>query len=80
MKGNSPNLIKVFLLKEKAFWKRTLTMKKKMSWLGFIIGTSFIAVAHYAFAFMHFLFECLLWAVMRPQFRANMVKMQAQVA
>lgn len=76
----SLNLIKVFALKEVKFWKRTWTMRKKLSWVGFGIGLIFITVAHYAFALMHFLFECFLWIVMRPHFRANMAKMSSQVA
>ena len=74
----SPNLIKVFGLKEKAFWKRTWTMRKKLSWVGFGLALIFITVAHYAFALMHFLFECFLWVVMKPQFKANLRKLQLQ--
>jgi len=48
--------------------------------LGFPLALILIAVAHYAFAIMHFLFECFLFLVMRPQFKTNMVKLQAQVA
>ena len=79
-KKSSRNLIKVFGLKEVKFWKRTWTMKQKMNWFGFGIGLIFITVAHYAFALMHFLFECFLWIVMRPQFKANVNKMYSQVA
>ena len=75
----SPNLIRVFLLKEKVFWKRTWTMRKRLSWFGFAIGIIFIALFHYAFALMHFLFECFLWLAMRPQFKANMRKLELQV-
>lgn len=80
MKNKSLNLIKVFGLKEAKFWKRTWTMRQKMNWIGFGIALVFITVAHYLFSIMHFLFECFLWVVMRPQFKANMVKMSAQVA
>lgn len=79
MKTNkSLNLIKVFVLKESKFWKRTWTMRKKLSWMGFGIAIIFIAIAHYAFALMHFLFECFLWVVVRPQFKANIEKMYVQ--
>ena len=80
----SPNLIKVFLLKEKAFWRRTWNMHKQFKgfWkffpLGFPLALTIITVAHYAFALMHFLFECFLWLVLRPQFKANMRKLQLQ--
>ena len=74
----SPNLIKVFYLKEVKHWKRTMTMRKKLSWVGFIIALIFITAGHYAFALMHFLFECFLWLVMRPQFKANIRKLYAQ--
>lgn len=79
-KARSRNLIRVFGLKETKFWKRTWTMKDKMNWVGFAIGLIFITVAHYAFALMHFLFECVLWAAVPSQFRANINKMYAQVA
>lgn len=78
--SRSHSLIKIFGLKEVKFWKRTWTMRQKLSWIGFGIALVFLTVAHYAFALMHFLFECFLWIAMRPQFKANMVKMYAQVA
>lgn len=78
MSSHSTNLIKVFGLKEAKFWKRTWTMRKKLSWFGFGIALIFLTPAHYAFALMHFLFECFLWVVMRPQFKVNLVKLQAQ--
>lgn len=78
-KNRSLNLIRVFALKEVKFWKRTMTMRQRLNWFGFGIALAFITVAHYAFALMHFLFECFLWVVMRPQFKANMVKMHEQV-
>jgi hypothetical protein len=74
----SHNLIKVFGRKEAKFWKRTWTMRKKLSWVGFGIALIFITIGHYLFAGMHFLFECLLFIVMRPQFRANLNKMYSQ--
>lgn len=77
-KQKSLSLIKVFILKEKDFWKRTWTMRKKSGWLGFIIAIPFLTIAHYAFALMHFLFECFLWLTMKPQFRSNMKKFQLQ--
>ena len=76
----SLNLIRIFLLKERVFWNRTWTMRKRTGWLGFLIGLLFITVAHYAFAIMHFLFECFLWVVKRPQFKVNLQKMQTQMA
>jgi len=75
----SLSLIRVFGLKEAQHWRRTWTMRKKLSWVGFIIALIFITVGHYIFALMHFLFECFLWIVMRPQFKINMEKLQAQV-
>lgn len=78
-KQKSLSLIKIFLLKEGVFWKRTWSMRKKSGWFGFIIALPFLTLAHYAFALMHFLFECFLWIVMRPQFRANLQKLQLQV-
>ena len=78
MKTKSLNLIKVFGRKEAKFWKRTMTMKQRMNWFGFIIGLIFISIGHYAFALMHFLFECFLFVAMRPQFKANLNKMYLQ--
>lgn len=77
---NSHNLIRIFGLKEAKFWKRTWSMRKKLSWVGFGIALIFITIAHYAFALMHFLFECFLFLFMRSQFKANMVKLRSQVA
>ena len=74
------NLIKVFLLKEKKFWKRTWDMHKKFNWLGklsvFLVSLIIITIAHYSFALMHFLFECFLWLFMRGQFKLNLIKLQ----
>jgi len=75
IKKKSLNLIKVFGFKEAKFWKRTWTMKYRLNWIAFAIALIFIALAHYAFALMHFLFECVLFVVMRPQFKANLNKM-----
>lgn len=77
---NSHNLIRIFGLKEVKFWKRTWSMRKKLSWIGFGIALIFITISHYAFALMHFLFECFLFLFMRSQFKANMVKLRAQIA
>ena len=74
----SRNLIKVFGRKEAIFWKRTWSMKKQLNWIGFRIALIFITLAHYAFVIMHFLFECLLFIIMRPQFKANINKMYLQ--
>ena len=79
-----PGLIKVFVLKEKAWWKRTIQMRKKFSGLGRIIGfpLAFILIflGHISFAFMHFSFECFLWVVNRSHYRVNMRKLYAQVS
>lgn len=74
------NLIKIFFEKEKAFWKRTWTMKKKLNWIGFIIAVILISIGHYGFALMHFLFECFLWIFWRAMFRANLQKLQKSYA
>jgi hypothetical protein len=79
-KKKSPSLIKIFLFKEGVFWKRTWSMRKKSGWLGFLIAIPFLTIAHYVFALMHFLFECFLWATIRAQFRANLRKLQSQMA
>ena len=73
------NLIKVFLLKEKKFWQRTWEMKNKINLFWFIIAIILISIGHYAFAFMHFLFECFLWLVARKQYRLNLYKLYKQV-
>lgn len=78
-KQKSLNLIRIFLLKEKVFWKRTWEMRKKAGWLGFLIAIPLLTVAHYAFALMHFLFECFLWITMRAQYRENIKKLQVQI-
>ena len=62
-------------MKEKKFWQRTLTMKNKLNWFWFIIGLIIITIGHYAFALMHFLFECFLWVVMRDQYQQNLIKL-----
>ena len=72
------NLVKLFLKKEGIFWKRTWTMRKKLNWFGFAIALLLITIGHYAFALMHFLFECFLWITWRPMFRANLQKLQLQ--
>jgi len=76
----SLSLIKIFLLKEGVFWKRTWSMRKKSGIFGFIIALPFLTIAHYSFALMHLLFECFLWVVMRAQFRANLRKLQMQMS
>jgi len=78
MTKKSLNLIKVFAHKEVKFWNRTWTMRKKLNLVGFGIALLFITLGHYAFALMHFLFECVLFFVMRPQFKANLNKMYLQ--
>ena len=74
------NLIKVFGHKEVIFWKRTWGMHKKfdgaMKAIGFPIALLLSGVFHYIFAIAHFLFECVLWAVLRDQFKANLIKLQ----
>lgn len=76
------NLIKVFVLKELKYWKRTWGMNKKFNILGKIIGFPIafiiITICHFAFAFMHFVTECLLWVFARPIFKANLLKLQSQ--
>ena len=84
MKNQKFNLIKIFLLKEKVFWKRTWAMHTKFNWFAkftaFPIALIVIAIFHYAFAFMHFMFECFLWIFIRGQFELNMRKMQKQLS
>lgn len=76
------NLIQLFGLKEGVFWKRTFTMHKKFNWVGklsmFPIALFLISLAHYAFAVMHFLFECFLFIVHKGQFQINLNKMRTQ--
>jgi len=76
-------LIGIFGIKECVFWKRTYNMHNKFNWVGklsfFPISIILIAIAHYAFAFMHFLFETFLWIVCRGQFRINLNKMKTQL-
>jgi len=71
------NLFKVFYQKEKLFWNRTREMKdeKEISFIGFLIATVIISIGHYAFAFMHFLFECFLFVFFRKQFKSNLEKL-----
>lgn len=70
------NLIQIFWEKEKVFWKRTLTMRKKINIFGFLVATIFIAIGHYAFALMHFLFEIFLFIFWRSMFSMNLKKLQ----
>ena len=78
-KKNSLNLIKIFFLKEGVFWERTWQMKDKLGWVGFFIALIFIAIFHYLFAIMHFLFECFLWLTKRSQYKRNLVKLHTQL-
>ena len=83
MKNNtsaSLNLTKVYFRKEKIWWKRTWGMKKKVGFIGFLIAIPFLMLGHYAFAAMHFLMEGGLYLFNRPQFEANLTKLNAQVA
>ena len=83
MKNNtsaSLNLTKVYFRKEKLWWKRTWTMRKKVGIIGFFIAIPFLMAGHYAFAAMHFLMEGGLYLFNRPQFKANLTKLNAQVA
>jgi len=69
------NLFKAFWIKEKQFWSRSFEMRKKLGWFGFTLGILLLSIAHYAFAFMHFMFECFLWIVMKDQYKSNILKM-----
>ena len=75
----NPNLVQITRKKEIKFWKRTWLMHKKFNWGGKILifppSLILISIGHYCFTLMHFLFECFLWIFMRPQFNANMRKM-----
>jgi len=77
------NLIQIFGLKELVFWKRTYTMHEKYNILGKILvfppTLLLIAIFHYAFAMMHFLFESFLFFVHKGQFKLNINKMNAQL-
>lgn len=81
--GAKFNLFKVFLLKEKIFWKRTWGMHKKFPWLFkltlFPVTLLFIALFHYAFAFMHNAFETYLYFRDRERFNINLNKMKLQL-
>jgi hypothetical protein len=70
-------LVKAMAIKERIFWKRTISMKKKIGWFGFLIALVFITLAHYAFAFMTFMSEAFMWAIGSPQFKVNVAKMCA---
>ena len=83
MKNNisgSLNLIKVYFRKEKIWWKRTWGMRKRVGLIGFLIAFPFLLAGHLAFAIMHFLMEGVLYLFNRPQFKANLMKLNAQVA
>lgn len=69
-------LLSIMAKKESLFWKRTGKMAEKFNTKAeFFVATVLIALWHYAFAFMHFLFECALWAFRRRQFRRNMQRL-----
>ena len=83
MKNNtsgSHNLTRVYFRKEILWWKRTWGMTKKVGYIGFFIAILFLMAGHYAFAIMHFLMEGALYLFNRPQFEANLTKLNAQVA
>ena len=73
------NLIQITRKKEVKFWKRTWEMHKRFNWLGKILifpgSIILIAIGHYCFTLMHFLFECFLWVFFNSQFKANMKKL-----
>jgi len=77
------NLMKAFLLKEGVFWKRTWLMHTKFGWISkflvFPLALILISLFHYAFAFMHFGFECFLYVAHRGQFQINLNKMKNQL-
>lgn len=83
MKNNtsrSLNLIRVYFRKEILWWKRTWGMRKRAGIIGFFIAIPLLMIGHYAFAAMHFLMEAGLYLFNRPQFEANLTKLNAQVA
>jgi hypothetical protein len=73
------NLFKVFFLKEKKFWERNWNIRKKLTWVGFVICVLLLIVPHYAFMLMHFLFESALWIFKRTQFRENIKLLQNSI-
>lgn len=83
-KAKKTNLLKIFLLKEKVFWPRTWGMHKKFPWLFkltlFPVTLLFIAVFHYAFAFMHNAFESYLFFTDKDRFKVNLNKIELQMA
>lgn len=76
------NLLKVFLKKEKTFWKRTIKglNVKKADWVTKFLVILFSALGHYVFAVMHFLFEVGLWIFCRPLFKQNLQALQKNLS
>ena len=72
-------LWKIFLLKEKVYWERTKKMKEKLNIFWFLIATLLISIGHYAFAFMHILFESFLWLTNKERYIANLNKSYSQL-
>ena len=75
------NLIICFLHKEGIYWRRMWNMKKKKNanWIKWGISTFFVTLFHYAYALMHFLFECFLYVFNRKQFTQNLDKLNHQI-
>ena len=74
-------LLKVFWNKEKIYWKRILGVWKRCKTImgktiGFLIVVILVSIAHYAFALMHFSFECFLWIFNRKQYENNLYRLE----
>lgn len=72
-------LIKVFWQKELIFWARIKEIKSKTNYMILFFVTLLLGISHYAFAGMHFLFECSLLAFKKSAFELNMTKLEKQL-
>lgn len=73
MKTKRLTLIKVFLRKEKLFWKRINSLvQTKANILSKILAILLVSICRYGGTIMHLFFECSLYLFDREQFRKNM--------
>ena len=72
-------LFKIFWKKELHFWKRIIGIKAKTNFVIFFFAALMLGLCHYAFAFMHFMFELVMMVFSKATFDLNMSKLEKQL-
>lgn len=77
------NLLKLFVQKERIFWKRNKTFfleqTGKSDKLSAFLVILFVYPAHYCFALMHFAFELFMWIFNQKQFQKNLKTLTSSI-